>query len=118
MTGEKRDTKIYLKDILESIELIENYTKDVEEEKFYKDFQVQDSVMRRLEIIGEAVKNIPKNFRDKVPEISWREIAGMRDILTHEYFGINLRRIWKVIKNDLPILKEKIKNLKDIYEEK
>jgi len=80
-----------------SIEKIEEYTTDVNEEEFYKNTFVQDAVLRRLEIIGEAVKNIPDDFRAKYPDIPWRQIAGMRDVLIHAYFGVNLRRVWKVI---------------------
>lgn len=71
--------------------------------------------MRRLEIIGGAVKNIPEDFRTKYPDIPWRQIVGMRDVLIHAYFGVNLRRVWKVIKEDIPELKLKIlKILKEL----
>ncbi len=111
----KRDVKVFLEDILESIEKIEEYTTDVDEEEFYENTFVQDAVLRRLEIIGEAVKNIPDDFRAKYPDIPWRQIAGMRDVLIHAYFGVNLRRVWKVIKEDVPELKLKIlKILEDI----
>ncbi len=76
--------------------------------EFYEDSIVQDAVLRRLEIIGEAVKNVPDDFRAKYPDVPWRQIAGMRDVLIHAYFGVNLRRVWKVVKEDLPGLKLKI----------
>jgi len=104
----KRDVRVFLEDILESIEKIEEYTANVDEDEFYENTFIQDAVLRRLEIIGEAVKNIPNDFRAKYPDIPWRQIAGMRDILIHAYFGVNLRRVWKVIKEDLPELKLKI----------
>ena len=104
----KKDVRPYLKDILDSMGKIEEYTKEITEKDFYENTQIQDSVLRRLEIIGEAVKNIPKDFRNKEPEVPWKKIAGIRDVLIHEYFGVNLKRIWKVIKEDMLILKKQI----------
>src|SRR3989344_959859 len=108
-----KDVRIYIDDILEGIMQIEKYTKKVNENKFNKNIQLQDAVLRRLEIIGEAVKNIPENFRDSHTKIPWKKIAGLRDILIHEYSGVDLKRIWKVIKEDLPDLKEKILKIKE-----
>jgi uncharacterized protein with HEPN domain len=84
----------------------------ITEEEFYKNYQTQDAVIRRLEIIGEAVKNIPHEFREKYPKIPWKKVAGLRDVLIHGYFGVNLRRVWKTIVKDLPELKEEIMKVK------
>jgi uncharacterized protein with HEPN domain len=72
---------------------------------------VQDAVLRRLEITAEAVKNVDEDFRSRYPEIQWKKIAGLRDVLIHEYFGVNLKRVWRVIKIDLVDLKSKISRI-------
>lgn len=94
----KKDPKVFLTHILESIQLIEEYSKKFSEVKFHKDRFLQDAIIRRLEIIGEAVKNLPASFKGKYEDIPWRQMAGMRDVLIHEYFDIDLFLTWKVVK--------------------
>jgi len=74
--------------------------------------QLQDSVIRRIEIIGEAVRNIPWEIKQKYPDIPWKDIVGMRDILIHQYFGVDLKLTWKTVKNDIPKLKFDMLRLK------
>ena len=107
----KRDSEVYLQDILEAIEKIEKYTKNFDKDKFFRDPKTQDAVIRRLEIIGEAVKKIPEGLRKKHPEIPWKVIAGMRDVVIHEYFGVHMQRVWRTVRKDLPVLKEEILKL-------
>lgn len=107
----KKDAKVFLKHILESIEAIEDYIKDFHEELFMVNREKQDAIIRRVEIIGEAVKNLPADFKKAHPEISWEEISAMRNKLIHQYFGVDLRLIWQVVKKDLNPLKKQIKKL-------
>lgn len=108
----KKDIKIFLEHILESIDLIEEYLKDKSKAEFLKLTQLQDSVIRRIEIIGEAVKNMPDDFKETYRKIPWKQIVGMRDILIHQYFGIDLNLTWEVIEKDLPRLKNQIRAIK------
>jgi uncharacterized protein with HEPN domain len=107
----RREYKAYIKDILESIGRIEKYTEGMNYAGFAKDKLVQDGVARNLEIIGESVKNIPETVKEENPEIEWKKIAGLRDILIHAYFGIDASIIWNVVKSKLPELKEKVSEL-------
>lgn len=107
----KKDPKIFLKHILESIDCIENDTKSLDRDDFLEKRTIQDAVMRRLEIIGEAVKNLPVDFKKKHNSTPWQKIAGMRDFLIHEYFGIDVDLVWRTIKKDLPKLKAQIVEL-------
>ncbi|MBM3253168.1 MAG: DUF86 domain-containing protein [Candidatus Omnitrophica bacterium] len=106
-----RDYKLYLDDILKAINKIEKYTKKIDSSQFKKDELLIDAIARNLEIIGEAVKNIPANVKKSHSEFEWKKIAGLRDILAHEYFGIDTEVMWDIIKNKLPKLKNRISRL-------
>lgn len=93
--------KVYLEDILQAIGKIETYTQNMSWEDFQENEMAIDAVIRNLEVIGEAVKNIPTEIKKNRPEIEWRKIAGLRDILAHEYFGVDLRIVWDVIINKI-----------------
>ena len=107
----KKDPEVFLTHILESIELIETYVGKLSEAGFYKDMPMQDAIIRRLEIIGEAVKNLPSAFKSKHPDIPWKKIAGMRDILIHEYFDVDLTLTWRVVKQEIPHIKKKLSEI-------
>jgi len=106
-----REYKAYLKDILEAIRKIEKYTENISMEDFAKDELIQDGVVRNLEIIGEAVKNIPEDIKNRKSQVAWKKIAGLRDILIHGYFGIDVDIVWDVVKNKIPELKQKISEI-------
>ena len=109
----KRDIGLFVEDIKESIKNIEDFSKGLTKEKFSKDNLRQSAVIRQLEIIGEAVKNIPNSFREKFSKIPWKEIAGFRDVLSHAYFGVSMDRVWNIIKIDLPELKRELDKIKN-----
>lgn len=107
----KKGLEIYLQDIIESSELIQRRIKNVTQESFEDNIDLQDMVIHRLEIIGEAVKNIPKEFRDTHSEVLWHQPAGMRDKLIHGYDTVDLTIVWDTITQGLPPFTEQVKKL-------
>lgn len=105
-----KDAQVYLFHIRDAIERVLNYTASGKD-AFFSDSKTQDAVLRNLEIIGEATKNIPEEFKQGHPKIPWRNIAGMRDKLIHDYFGVNLKIVWEVVEKEIPSLHSKIVNL-------
>jgi len=113
----KRTCQLYLRDILEAIERIESYVKGRTFKQFSKDTLVIDAVVRNFEIIGEATKHIPVEVKQEHPLIKWKDMAGMRDKLAHEYFGVDTDILWKTSINRLPALKPLIEEMLSENEE-
>jgi len=103
-----KDNRVLISEILESIEKIERYVAGATYDSFVRDDEGQDAVIRRLAIIGEAVRNIPDELRQKYPAVPWQKITGMRNILIHEYSDVDIKRVWETAKNELPGLKSEI----------
>src|SRR3990170_4038482 len=116
MSKKKRDYILFIEDIVEMIEKIERYTHGKSFKNFAKDEMAIDAVIRNFEIIGEAANNIPKEIQEKYPYVEWKRIIGFRNVLIHDYFGIDIESVWDTIKNNIPSLKESIKKMKDNYE--
>jgi uncharacterized protein with HEPN domain len=98
----KRRDRDFLRDILEAAHRIERYTEGMTYEAFLRDTKTQDAVIRNLEIVGEATKNLSAEVREEHHDLPWRGMAGVRDRLIHDYFGINLDVVWQIITNELP----------------
>lgn len=104
----KRDLRLYIKDILEQMEKAEAFIGDMDYNAFFADEKTCYAVQRCLEIIGEAAKQVPEEIRKRYSTIPWREMAGMRDKITHFYFGVDPEKVWLVVKRDIPSLKPQI----------
>lgn len=107
----KRKICDYIEDILEAMTSAMEFTKDLSYEEFVKDKKTVYAVIRAIEIIGEAVKNIPEEIRNNYPDIPWRSMSGMRDKVIHGYFGVKVERVWEVVKRDIPNLKPKFEKM-------
>lgn len=105
-------SNIFLDHILQSIELIEDYTKDMTKEDFLNTEFIQESVIRRIKIIGESVKNMPSDFKDKYPEIPWKTIANVKDTL--ESGDCDLEIVWETVKDEIPVLKTEILKINEV----
>ena len=106
-----RSYLMFLEDIIESIEKIDLYISELTYDAFIEDSKTVDAVVRNLEIIGEASKRIPDNLKENMKEVPWHRMAGLRNIIAHEYFGIELIIIWKIINDNLPEVKPSLEKL-------
>lgn len=107
----KKEIEVFAKHILDSVTAINSFLGNLSKSDLEKERLRQSAVIRELEVIGEAVKNIPEEVKKQYPNISWKQIAGMRDKLIHHYFGVDLDIVWATIKNDLPILEKQIQEI-------
>lgn len=108
----KRTIELLLDDILEAIDKIEEYIADIPFEVFLVENKTKDAVVRNLEIIGEASKNISEEIKQKYDDVEWRKIIGLRNIVVHDYFGVDYEIVWQIITNELLPFKEQLTNIK------
>ena len=109
----KRTYKPYMSDILDAITKIESYIKGLDFDAFIQNEMIIDAVLRNLEVIGEAAKNIPEDIRERYSKIPWKRIVGLRNIVIHGYFGVDLENIWKIITENIPEVKPTIIEILD-----
>ncbi len=106
-----RDYKVYIEDILEACQKVQNYTAGMSYIAFVQDEKTIDAVIRNLEVIGEAIKRVPEEIKSRYPDLEWKKIEGLRNILIHEYFGVNIEIIWDVVQNKLHPLRKKVERI-------
>ncbi len=108
----EKDDLVFINHILESVNAIENFSKNISKERLISNRLKQSAIVREIEIIGEAVKNISESLKNKHQEIEWKDIVATRDKMIHHYFGVDLNIIWSIIKKDIPVLKKQIEKIK------
>lgn len=102
------DETLYLRHMLDAIDTVKEYLQGVDETKFKNTRLIQDGVIRQIEIIGEAARHISKDLRKTYSEIPWQDVAGMRDKLIHDYFGVDIEKVWVTAQDDLPVLRKQV----------
>ena len=107
----ERDPRLYCEDILESGSAILDFVKGLSFDDFCDDRKPYSAVIREFEIIGEAVGKLPESFRERRPDVEWQDIKDFRNLLSHEYFGVDLEIVWKIIEDDLPALMDAVKKI-------
>jgi len=112
-----KDEKLYIVHMLECAERILAYTQAGRDD-FFRDPKTQDAVIRNFEVIGEAAKRVPKTTQELCPEVPWRQVAGFRDVLIHQYEGVDLQQVWQRVVEDLPPVRDALKRLLERFEER
>ncbi|MDD3627797.1 MAG: DUF86 domain-containing protein [bacterium] len=107
----EKDNLVYLRHIYDAIDRIEDYTKDIEQTQFKENKMMQAAVIREIEIIGEASKRITEEFKKQHPKVPWKQMAGMRNKVIHDYFGVDIEIVWNTLKKDIPNLKLQFKSI-------
>jgi uncharacterized protein with HEPN domain len=108
-----RDWRVYLDDIAQSCDKIRRFTRDLTAAQFRADDRTYDAVLRNLEVIGEAAKHVPQSVRDRMPDVAWRKVAGLRDMIAHAHFGIDDSIVWDIIETRVPELQDAIERFLD-----
>ncbi|MEK6903517.1 MAG: DUF86 domain-containing protein [Nanoarchaeota archaeon] len=112
-----KEDVIFIEHIFESITALEEFSKDLNKERLMSDRLRQSAMIREIEVIGEAMKNISEKLKNKYTEIAWKKIIGTRDKMIHHYFGVDLHIVWNIVKKDIPILKKQMKKIKKDFAE-
>ena len=114
----KKDDSVYLRHIIDALLQIERYTDGVTHEEFLSNSLLQDGVIRQLEVMGEAARNLSEDLRNEYPKIPWRQMISLRNRMIHAYFNVNLQIIWEIIQGDIPNLKQETKHVLEIFDQK
>ena len=114
----KKDDSVYLRHIIDALLQIERYTDGVTYEEFLSNSLLQDGVIRQLEVMGEAARNLSEDLRNEYPTIPWRQMISLRNRMIHAYFNVNLQIIWEIIQGDIPILLQETKHVLEIFNQK